>query len=391
MKKILLSLFCVMVGLTVKAGDLPNGFYRIQNTGSERWMHLVDDEGSVDWGATTVDLHALALYNASSVDPLSTMATVLYIENISDNEYNIIGQGINFKELFHHTVTIRKSSPTDNTYYIYGTYQGAAKYIADFLKKGTRDSFTKLWDGRYPELRQWTFHPVNSTDNYVGVEANIASNGKYYTDFCVSFPYKLPTGMKAYYFARIGRGSLEKIEISGIIPPGLPVVLESPYKEASKNKLELVNNFTSGPAQVLTPNYFCYKQDNIDKRVKYDPNTMRVFGVCKDGNIGFVTANNLDYLPVNSLYLPVVAGCPSEYKALETAQFTAGIESITTSEEEISYAQGIISTSGAKGIVVVNLSGQTVAQTYQDHLDVSNLPKGIYIALASGKSLKFMR
>ena len=52
-----------LVSGTIFATITGNGYYRVQNYGSNRWVSMVDNTGSADLMAGTADLHALSLIN----------------------------------------------------------------------------------------------------------------------------------------------------------------------------------------------------------------------------------------------------------------------------------------------------------------------------------------
>ena len=66
-----------------------NGYYRVKNFITDRYIIVVDNKSKgVDKVTTTVDL--LALNSVRSWDKIeSNPASVIYIEKVSGNEYNV--------------------------------------------------------------------------------------------------------------------------------------------------------------------------------------------------------------------------------------------------------------------------------------------------------------
>lgn len=94
MKKIslLLLLACISIG-TMRAQVKSNGYYRVQNVTTGRYMSLTTEETrGISMQSTTVD--ASALLTKKNWDDVSTdPGTIFYIENKGGDQYNIIGQG----------------------------------------------------------------------------------------------------------------------------------------------------------------------------------------------------------------------------------------------------------------------------------------------------------
>lgn len=398
MKKYLLALGLAFVNILAFA-TIPEGFYRVQNNGSKRWVSVVDNKGSIDWGGATADLHAMA--TKSETDALyCDPSYIIYISKGKGTyEYDISAQGMSFHSLMNgHSVNMAEvpSSNTDQQMYrIWGSYNGVTKYVGD--RSDRKDSYAQTLSNNNSNYAKWFLVPVDvNTSNFFAANPTIKAKGKNYAPMFASFAY-LPysDGVKAYYVGRIGNGIVEMLEVEGVVPPGSPVIIECPSTDYRNNKLELVTNSGKLPSNILTGVYFNYESETQPNQVAYNPDTMRVLGVCKDGSLGFIKDTNLDYIPANSYYinLPAVtrASYPDEYKCVDAATFAAGVDTIGMDDAELKYSNGYISAEGAGEIRVVNMSGQIVARAASGSLDVTALPKGVYVALAGSKSLKFLR
>ena len=94
MKKItlLLLLACISIG-TMRAQVNGNGYYRIQNVTTGRYMSLTTTETrGISMQSTTVECKAL-LTKKKWDDVTTDPGTIFYIENKGGDQYNIKGQG----------------------------------------------------------------------------------------------------------------------------------------------------------------------------------------------------------------------------------------------------------------------------------------------------------
>ena len=239
MKKItlLLLLACMHVG-TMHAQLKGDGFYRIQNVKTGRYMTLADRHSrGANAHTTTVDAGALATRKKWS-DIESDPGSIFYIKNVNGSEYNIISQGIDMYQLIKYHVRI----DTDNngaSYKFWQTDKGTRLYLSDenVSNEGADTSYVKT---RGEDTRQWKIIPLNNSgDNYIGVTPLVkANNGKYYATYLTGFPYKLQSsGMKAFTISSINneKGEATYQEITGEIPEKTPVLIECSSDKAKDN------------------------------------------------------------------------------------------------------------------------------------------------------------
>lgn len=504
MKKLLLTIALASVVSVGFADITGSGYYRVKNYGSQRWASLIDNKGEVDKVAATADLHALQLSNDTEVT-LSDPGSIVYLQNISGNQYNVSAQGTSLQSLIDNPVYIGSEGSADGQklYYIWGTYQNITKYVADantvVSQEYGKATINEIGDKNI-NFKKWLFLPVDVTsDNYFGAVPSVTAMGNGYCSMFTSFAYKpYSEGVKAYYIGRVGFGMAEMIEITNAVPPGSPVIIQCAGATAAQNKLRLVESQDVLPNNSLSGVYFNYHYGSISNRVAYNAATMRVLGTCSDGSIGFVTAN-LDYIPANTAYLKVPEGSPAEFKCVDSATYTAnlpeapeviyfgdntlqpqddytysgtfyydagsnptflfytsasqnpadaigaigsgniqmnlsksgrygfeygsqfawyvnnwmggditvtlnlqyqyvsfsskaaGVETLTADNSSLRYNGKTIYSEAGNDIKVVNMEGRTVAHSSDGTLDVSSLPKGIYVAISNGKSIKIMR
>lgn len=70
---------------------------------------------------------------------------------------------------------------------------------------------------------------------------------------------------------------------------------------------------------------------------------------------------------------------------------SAGVEVIAKNENDLMYIGSSVYSEEGSEITIYNLSGQTMGSSKSGSFDMSVLPKGIYIAVSNGKTLKIMR
>lgn len=399
MKKLLFLGISVFSFLSCYATINGDGFYRIKNVYTARWMELIDKHGSVDELSNSADLHALFL-TKDTEGVISNPASVFYVSKVANQnyQYNISAQGTSLKSLAgNREIVIRDNGNIDGqvAYQMYGTKDGATRYISDGNYTSAQTGDPTIGDVRYPNQRKWFFIPIsNNSDDFFGFLPTIAAAGNLYCSTYTSFAYQLTQpGMKAYTIGQIGWGMVEMVEVNGTVPGGSPVIIQCAGPNPEDNKVQLSTVSGSLKGNLLKGAYFDYYNRDASKneQVKYNPATMRVLGTCGDGSLGFITAD-IDVIPANTAYLVVPAGYPKELKCLNSADFAAGVETIESENNyELKYSGGIVYGLDGKDLSVFNLAGRTMAHSPKGVVDMSLLPKGVYVARSGNKSLKIVR
>lgn len=366
-----------------------NGYYRVQNYYTGRYIFVMDDYGEIYTTAGDADMAAISLRGdtlGSRSPRHSDPASVLYINNVGGTSYNIASQGTSVHDIIGYYLTLKSKDERGETVYTCSaTSSGVTLYLADLrFQKIKRYPYSVVSTQKptYDTQKEWYLKAIDSNgdDEYFGIKPDIgAIDGKYYRSFYAAFPFKLKsTGMKAYYIDKIDGDNVEMVEFASdaTIPSETPVVIECSSAEPSNNRLELINGTSSAiKDNVLKGVYFNHYNDSIIqslnnpefevvgnhlKRTAYDANTMRVLGVKADGTLGFIKSETLDYIPANTAYLPVTDGSASEFGVKVVA---SGIESITVDKP-------------ASNRGVYTLQGVKVAD---DVSAIGNLSKGVYV------------
>ncbi|MDE5554486.1 MAG: hypothetical protein K2J10_04820 [Muribaculaceae bacterium] len=357
MKKAIAALLFCSAAMSASALLDGDGYYRVQNAKTERYIYVLDDKGSLNFQATTAELGAIELwknYDKTISDP----ATVIYVKDLNGKkqDYDLQTQGTGVYEIINYPVSIRLADKNLGTYSIFGRNSGLTRYIGD----GTRSSkdqgyVTSLENGDY---YRWYFHPITTDDsNYFGVAPEFEDNGEYYTTIYADFPFDFhSTGMTAYYVNTVAEGKAFLTEVTDAIPAGTPVIIKCSSNAAANNKLSIGGNPAAINDNLLKGVYFCNK-DLVHKNLTpYDKKTMRVLGKLADGSIGFVTAD-ITNLPRNKAYLVVPEGTPAELSI--TTETYSGIADITAENVSVRL-NGMTLYVNGKAAEIYNITGSHV-------------------------------
>lgn len=330
MKKILSLLFCILAISFSYAQTLHDGFYRVKNVGTQRYIYVFDNTGSLNMTAGTVEAGALATWSAAGRDFVSDPASIIYLKTVSD-KFDFLSQGTSVHQIISHYVSLYKKG---SSYQIYAQQSGLTKYLSD-ERDNLKMAYGYLGTSKTGDFRLWDVYEVSSSDdsNYFGVTPTISVDGKYYQPFYAGFAFKLASpGMKVYYVSRIDGDKVCYREwTKEVIPASMPVIIECSSDKAQENKLDLLMDSSkalSAQQNLLSGVYFANpdRPKSVDSKTVYDTAKMRVLGVTSDGKLGFVqksTTNPValtnnkgkqlgDHLAANQAYLPCEAGTPAE-------------------------------------------------------------------------------
>lgn len=383
MKKfILFTLLLVSAGVC-NAQINGNGYYRVKNNKSTRYIYITDGTSSgINVATTSADMGAVELYKDNNL--LTNPASVIYAEQTGD-KWNLSAQGTGVYQLIGHYVDV-KGEAAKNAYQVSASASGVTLYLYDgSTGTSNRSQLTtgKTGDAAY---RVWNVHPLNQTDNYIGVLPSVTVESKHYAPYYVSFPFQFhSTGMKAYYISKVDTELNVAVlkEVTGIVPSSTPVIIECSSTDAADNKLQLenYNSYKNKPADnKLAGTYFAnkYRESPIAYK-EYNSNTMRVLGVTSDGKLGFVTATTdmlvncgtsskkIWCIKANASYLVVPEGTSAELGILteaEYAEIADGIEEVIMNDADATYysIDGKKMTGLNKGLNIVRTSNGKVVK-----------------------------
>lgn len=349
MKKTLVILLAFFSFSSSLFAELKEGYYRVKNAASDRYIYLTDDKGSVEISGANVshDLDALVLRKGLDYT-ISDPGSIIYVSKTGGtNEYDLSSQGTGIKKMTNRIVTI---APRGSYYTVGATQAGITKYLGD--RYPVDNQYGIVGTDAKAEANLWEAIPLDAnTNNYFGLVPSVAANGQNFAPFYAEFGYELASeGMQVYCISKMDerRGIVCLEEISGAIPNNTPVIVGCSSNDASNNKLSLINSSTKLETKnILSGNMFNYsnsflKEGRIPEapdgkeafyvydvtahtnQTAYNPETMRVLGLSPEGKLAFVKDPDLKYIPANQSYLVVskkAPDCllvvdPSEYEEL---------------------------------------------------------------------------
>ena len=327
MKKIFTLLFMATMSLTAVA-QLEDGFYRIKNVSSERYIVMYDSYVLVNKITGTVNLTSLQTRKSFS-SVRSHMGSVWYMQAKGDEKYDLFCQhsslGAN-SDGFYPKLFLNNGS-----YLIYGTYSSWTKYLSDENDEDTGEGNVSI-EGN---MRHWEFIPLGG-DNYIGVEPETSADGYYWATFISGFAFTLSSGMKAYYVKDVDDHSFTMKELGDEVPAKTPVILRLNGSSPSDNIIHpKKNSSVSKPSDNKL--YEVWYSSNLggkheDKNVTYKSN-YRILGKA-GGSLAFVKADDGDlvkgkYIQHNRGYLAVSSSADSNI-----IESTSGITNIENDENE---------------------------------------------------------
>lgn len=324
MKKFLLFSFVFIFPSILFAQFVGNGFYRVKNRDTHRYLTIVDNRADVNIATTEPDLAAiLPIKDFNKI--VGNPASIIYIENVNGNDYILTAQNVNTYDLVGEYLKLRKMS--DGSYYAYATAKGMTKYLCD-----EQSSYDEGWLMTGTSMRNWYIIPVNSySDNYFGVVPEFEYNGKFYTTMYASFPYTSKDDeVEFFYVNKVVNNCaiIKEFESNTVVSPLTPIIIRCSSSNHENNKLDVISaEGTKLYDNLLDGVLFDNSNKKHFNRLKYNSDTMRVLGKMKDGSIGFITAD-FEYLPANKAYLHVPEGSPAELRIITEDEYMTKIDDL---------------------------------------------------------------
>lgn len=354
----------LMAALHATAQITGNGYYRVQNKETGRYIELIDNRGKIDYVTTTVDLGALQTIKGFD-QVVNNPATVFYITDMGNRNYNLSGQGCDLYGMIGHYLELKKLS--SGAYRCSKTINGVLIYLAD--EEGDYSPGMVVTTGQ--KTRDWYVIPVAADgDNYFGLKPEVnARQGKFVAIYA-AFPFAFASsGMEAYTVTKVDRGMAVYKPLDGTLVPGAtPVIVKCAGSTAAENKLNLLTSEEKAPAGNLLRGVYFNNGSNMHNNQKaYNRETMRVLGTLSDGTLGLVTADYA-FIPANHTYVEVPAGTSAEVKLVTQAEYDAAIASgigATPADTRVAGSRGIYAITGTK---LRDSAGQ-----------LGELPAGLYI------------
>lgn len=356
MKKLLLflTIFTTVNCAFAQLNTNGDGYYRVLNKATGRYIRVIDNKADVNVTATNIDLGALETIRYFE-NVVSDPATIIYI-SVKNGVYDLAAQGTTVKDMVGYGVTIRENRDGSGTYRAYGKVNGLAKYLCDEEDKDWEEDKGVLLTNS-DKTRDWYIKPVNQAEEqYFAFTPTVTAEGNHYTTIYAAFPFTVPTGMTAYYVSAVDGGEAVWKEVKdGKVPASTAVYVKCKSQNYADNKIVVgENGVTSLPENLLKGVYFNNGNLKHYNRLAYNPKTMRVLGTMSDGKLGFITADGLDFIPANTAYLTVPENSPREIKLVSESE--AGIEDVIF-DANLSYKlynlQGVELEQPQKGINIM--------------------------------------
>lgn len=332
-------MFAGLIAFGASATLNGDGYYRVKNYKTERYIYVLDDKGRLNFQATTAELGAIELwkgYEKAITDP----ATIIYVKDLTGKkqDFDLQAQGTGVYSIIDYPVSIRLADSKLGVYSIFGRNSGISRYIGDGTKSDSEQGWVTSLDNN--EYYRWYIDPVTTDDsNYFAVNPSLTDGTTNYAPFFAVFPFSFHSeGMKAYTVYDVYGDKAYLKEVKGTIPGATPVIITSTSSNVSNNRLNIGGEATDITDNLLKGVYFNNSSALHLNRVAYDKNTMRVLGKLSDGTIGFKT-EDIDYLPRNQAYLVVPAGSPAEIH-LSTETPPARVSSITLDKTNLNLSVG---------------------------------------------------
>lgn len=355
------------MSVSAQTNTVAEGYYRVKNHSSNRYMALLADTGWAHRQGTSIDanLYAIRTLRDTGVNHIeSNPATIIHLQR-SGSGYICSAQGTSTKQITSYTFNIRYV-PGNQAYGLNsdgGTGIGNVTLYETVLtipSKRTKDPVTgaitvvrgKTYDdsclvaqkGNDEGVeRLWDIIPVKSgTSCYMGFTPTFQSGDKYYQTFYADFPFKVVSnGLKVYTVYTIYQGNavIKEFGAGETVPGGTPVLVECSSASASDNQVDVVSaNVSAIKNNLLKGVYFNYRfvpieslAKTITRRTAYNPSTMRVLRLNSEGKPAFVKLDNLTepyYLPANRAYLQVPSSTAAELPLMTYDEYTAGIDDV---------------------------------------------------------------
>jgi hypothetical protein len=283
----------------------------------------------------------------------SNPASIIYIESVS-GKYNLSAQGTSVYKIAGGRAYVDIKDQGNGTYSFSVSYSGAQVYLYDDTKSNDKGGVRQSSSNQ--DYRYWKLLPINTSDNYLGLQPTVQVGDDYYGTLYADYAFKrVSDGIKIYYINAEDEGRCRLKEItSEVIPAATPIIFKCSSNDPAQNMVMPVTDEAEKPTDnYLAGTYFASTTNKHKEFVEYDDATMHVLGVGADGQLSFVTAKSTDlvndgqHIPMNTCWLRLFNNLTGEFTVLDESQY-AGISTINTDKEIGTSKQGTFSLSGVR-------------------------------------------
>lgn len=358
--------------------NTPDGYYRMQNVASKRYVHILDNSGSAS------DAGALQLY-ADLLNASSDPASVMYVSRPAGSgifDRHLAGQGTSTQSILGGTVSVTLADVKD----------GVQAYYVSTASGKLGDSDGKTTVGASGDASQWWINSIdNAGANHFGVVPTVTAGGKYYKPFMADFPVAASSeGVKFYTVTKVDN-ELEVMiltPVSGVIPAGTPVIVECANPLATDNRLTVgaTGDAANVSGNLLKGVYYNIAESGHTNRTPYDKAGMRSL-TAVDGKLVFAPSEDA-FVPRNEAYILLSNDSQKDintYAAVSQDEYDALVNSTKDLVSEGFYRMQNVSTGrnlfmlDSKGSLKQADNSDTGAfRTYSDILKAASDPASVF-------------
>ena len=388
MKKLLIALLLSICILPLSAKLEGDGYYRIQNVGSGRYITVRDNRGSININAASADLGAVYLYKGFE-NVVSDPASILYVQDCGGG-FKFYAQGTDTYEIIGYYLKVKLNNDGES-YKAYQSNEYLMMYLGD-VETNLNNVIGALSTNAKGTYRDWYVYPVKAnSDNYFGIKPEFQTSKGQFASFYASFPFNtVAEGMKVYYIYKVDQGMAVYKEINNQqVPAGMPVLIKCAGANSADNKIDIkANSGKVASDNQLGGVYFCNRTKAHRNLTAYDANTMRVLGLNAAGELVFKKVS-LDYLPANKAYLKVPAGSPDEIKVVSPEEYEANkvvpVNGITLNKSNVELTEGETFQLEAS-VSPDNATDKTITWSSSDN-SIASVSNGLVSTLKAGTAV----
>lgn len=334
-RTVLITLVSILTTVQATAQSVANGYYRIQNNASSRYITIRDDQvGEIDYSSTNVDLSNIVTWRGYDYVK-SNPGSIIYVEQ-HGTEYDLKTQGTSIYQITGNRKYLGLRQKEDGTYIMYITYNGSEFRLYDSTEDDDEGYVKRSGESAY---MNWKFIPVDTENNYIGLQPTVQVGDSYYGTLYASYPFKVVSeGVKVYVVDGVKEGVFQMQEITDEVKPAAtPLLFKCSSNDPANNKIMPVTDATT-PADnnQMSGTYFA-RTSGHKVNVRYDESTMRVLGKNDAGELVFKKATKADlvsshYIPANTCWLNMPSGLSGEFKYVSREDYT-GIRNINADKK----------------------------------------------------------
>lgn len=287
--------------------QVENGFYRVINATTDRYLYVYDDRGEASTNKIDID----AIYLRADLEyAISDPGSIIYVEKIGSS-YNFSSQGTSVYDIMGRYLSLREDSAKKGQYAVGAEVAGVRAFLSD--KKASTSTGYGTISTDSNGARFWVPIPVSSSsDNYFGVNPSVSAGDKYYAPFYASFGISpANNSTTVYYVSEFKDCAVLLKEKTGTIAPSTPVIIECSSQSPADNVLDLEVSGSYISDNLLSGVYFDTDNSNFinavygDHKNQVSPtNNTRLLSVNSNGKLCF-SKTSLASIPANSSYLEV--------------------------------------------------------------------------------------